>query len=509
MNERARMPVVSLVGVSIEQPNGDVLLRNASLKLDRGEVVLLVGRVGGGKSTLLRVLAGLLSNGQSGWTISGQLMVQGRPPVDLARETCAAGAMVFQDHALFDDLTVRENIDISATHAERRSGVGDRLADALVRGIPPDGSIGLGSGGQKQLVAIARTVISDPPVLLLDEPNSGLDAASTARLIGLLDAIKRDAQCPLLIAAHHVVDLLPIVDRVVLLDADKQSLVPLVPEAAVIEQRLREPGRADRRERPAADSALGDDVRPRAGTEAAPRRSQLFWQWRFFRQYLWSLCFSPEALLYMALGGLLVGFVSTWFTFRHFPLSGFLTPLFHQELLASIGFIQFRILVPLMTGILLASRSAAIIAADLGHRVYSRQVDAMRNLRIPHHGYLSANIIAATLIASIIGVGFMFMISAWVSQVTWSFVFPDETRQLWRAQFFSAILKQDSPLPVGIGWLSAKTAICAVTIAAASIRLGGSAKTSVIDLNRGIAVAVVTAVALVLAIHTAIALVEF
>jgi ABC-type multidrug transport system ATPase subunit/ABC-type transporter Mla maintaining outer membrane lipid asymmetry permease subunit MlaE len=498
MNDMSRLPVLSAVGLTIKQPNGDVLIRDASLELYPGEVVLLVGAVGSGKSTLLRLLSGLVQNGRSGWKISGRVATASGGTIDLARAPCPAGAMVFQDDALFDDLTARENVDIAASHAPSRSAVAETLVGALTRGIPTEGVVSARSGGQRQLVAIARTVVADPPLLLFDEPNSGLDAGKVVRLAGILEVIKREARRPLLITAHHVEHLLPIADRVVFLDQSTHSLVPLEKDASAIDARLRAAG-------PAADPA---------GTLAAAappvaRRAGAYWQWRYFREYMWTLCFSPEALLYMALGGLLIGFVTTWFALRHFPLSSYLTPLFHQELLASIGLVQFRILIPLMTAVLLASRSGAIIAADLGHRVYSHQVDAMRSLSIPHRLYLGANIVAAALLASLVSVVFMFAISSWVSLMTWTRIFPSESSSFWRDNFFRAILRFNDPVPAGLGWVLAKTTLAALAVGAVSIPLGLARKASVLDLNRAIALAVVATVALVLTIHTAIAFLEF
>jgi ABC-type multidrug transport system ATPase subunit/ABC-type transporter Mla maintaining outer membrane lipid asymmetry permease subunit MlaE len=504
MNDLGRLPALSLVGLSIEQPGGTVLLRDASLDLYPGEVVLLVGAVGSGKSTLLRVLAGLLSNGRSGWRISGRLATPASGTIDLARQAYPAGAMVFQDHALFDDLTVGENLDIAASHVATRSGVTETLVGALTRGIPPDGEVSACSGGQKQLVAIARTVVAGPPILLFDEPNSGLDAGKVVRLTGILDVIKREARCPLLITAHHVEHLLPIADRVVFLDPGVRSLVPLEKDAAAIDARLRTSG-LELDPAAAAAAATGDEAPPRVVVQ----RSRAYWLWRFFRQYMWSLCFSPEALLYMALGGVLIGFVTTWFALRHFPMSSYLVPLFHEELLASIGFVQFRILIPLMTAVLLASRSGAIIAADLGHRVYSNQIDAMKNLGLPWHWYLGANIVVACLLSSIVSVAFMFAVSSWVSRATWTQIFPHESHYFWKDSFFRVILRVADPVPVGFGWVLAKTTISAVAVGAVSILLGLARKSSVLDLNRAIALAVVGTVALVLSVHTVIAFLEF
>jgi ABC-type multidrug transport system ATPase subunit/ABC-type transporter Mla maintaining outer membrane lipid asymmetry permease subunit MlaE len=505
MNVPSSPPVLSISDLTIIRPDGKLLIRDASLQLYAGEVVLLVGPVGSGKSTLLRILSGLQSNGQSGWNISGRMTMESQT-TDLSHETVRAGAMVFQHAALFDDLSLSENLDISASHAASHSETADMLAGSLIGDIRQDGSVSSVSGGERQLIAIARTVISNPSVLLFDEPNSGLDPQKTLRLAKILAKIKHETRCPLLVTAHHVRHLLPIADRVVLLDSVTKRIIPLESNASVIEDNLCKSDSGTDFDR----LMTADEAAPGATRSKATRsHSRCFWQWRFFSRYTWSHCFSPEALLYMALGGLLVGFVPTWFTFARFPQSNYLTPLFHEELLSGIGFAQFRILVPLMTAILLASRSAAIVAADLGHRAYSNQLDAMQNLGIPQHAYLGGNILASSIVAAMVGIGFMFVISSSISLTTWAFMFPAMSQHFWKEHFFASILKTGGAAPEGVVWIIAKTVACAVAVSVASIKIGLSSKTSVIELNRGIAIAVVTTVALVLCIHTAAALLEF
>lgn len=489
------MPLVSISDLSVRRLNGEYLLKQTSLHLEAGEIVLLVGSVGSGKSTLLRILAGLSSELE----VSGRMFAGGRT-VDLGRERLRTGGLVPQSLALFDDLSVSENLAIASSHADRHGEISDALAAALVGDIRVDGAVSLASGGERQLVAIARTVISNPTVLLFDEPNSGLDPKKTIRLAEVLDAIRRQTRCPLLITAHHVRHLLPIADRVIFLDSESKTLIPVARDVDAIDARL------------CGIERVGDlNLVPAATAQASlgASRSRWFWQRLFFRRYTWSLCFSPEALIYMGLGGALVGFVPTWFTFARFPQSGYLTPLFHEELLSGIGFGQFRVLAPLMVAILVASRSAAIIAADLGHRVYSRQLDAMENLSIPRHAYLTGNIVASLVVAALVGMAFLFTISSSISLVTWSWLFPDISRYFWKEYFFAAIVMDGSALLRGVGWILTKTVGSALAIAGASVALGLTPKSSVLQLNRGVALAVVVAVGLVLLIHTLIAVVEF
>lgn len=499
MNQYAPVASLALSGLSVHRPDGTPLLREASLTLGAGETVLLLGPVGSGKSTLLGILAGLRANGQAGWRVAGRLDLAQRS-VDLSRETHAAGALVFQDHALFEDLSVAENVAIALPRSVAPSRTVADLVASLLAGIAPQTPVAACSGGQKQLVAIARTLISEPQVLLFDEPNAGLDAASEARLVATLQAIRARTRCPMLITAHHVGALLPLATHVLYLDPETKTLQPLARDATQIEAQFARTAAAGRAPTANGHAAAGSG----AAAPLLPRpRSRLAWFGRFLGRYCWLLCFSPAALLYMALGGLLVGFVSTWFTVRHFPLADYLAPLFEPELLSSIGYAQLRVLVPLIAALLLAARGGAIVAADQGQRVHARQIEAMRNLRIPVALYLTAPIVLAMWIS------FLFLVSAWVSLGTWTWLFPQDAVALWKQHFYAGILPEGARIPVGAAWIVAKSSSCALAVEAVSIACGRTPKESVLDLNRGVALAITLTIAAVLLIHTGISLLEF
>ena len=406
--------------------------------------------------------------------------------------------MVFQNHALLDDLDVRENLEIVARpDDDHRSGDAGRLAGQLTAEIPPEKTVASLSGGQKQQVSIARTLLASQPLLLIDEPNAALDVASSRQLAEIIATVQKTTGKPQLITAHHMRALLPIADRVVLFDKDNKALVELEErDADAIEGRLQAAGHGD--VPPAA-----------AAAEAVKGHGKLWWSSKFFLRYLWILALSPEALIYMALGGVLVGFVTTWFTFRHFPLADYLTPLFHAEVLGGIGFAQYRILVPLVVAMLLASRAGAIIAAETGHRVLTHQFEALKNLGVAKELYLTASVLLAALLAGLFFTGLVFVIAAVVSQMTWAQLFPQLSIYFWQEHFFDDVLVGASLAFQDAHWVFGKAFLSAAVIALISLGVGRLRKTSVLDLNRAISLAVVASLAVVLALHTAIAFLEF
>ncbi len=181
----AATPVVVVEKLTIAQHHGRVLLHEADFSLAAGEVVILAGPSGSGKSTLVNLLSGAISAAREGWRIAGHVR-HGGARVDLSRERVALGGVVFQNFALFDELTVAENLAIAADH---NATVGASLIaaiDGLLRDVDRHAAVNACSGGQRQRVAIARTLLGNHPVLFLDEPNSGLDVSASKRLAALI-----------------------------------------------------------------------------------------------------------------------------------------------------------------------------------------------------------------------------------------------------------------------------------------------------------------------------------
>jgi ATP-binding cassette subfamily C protein LapB len=207
-------------------------LRDVSLTINPGERVAFVGKIGSGKSTLLRMIAGLYQ------PIEGQVKIDGLDirqidPVDFRNNI----GYVTQDLRLFRG-TLRENIflgrpaaTMDAFHEVVALTGLDKIADAHPMGYDmPIGTMGLGlSGGQRQLVALARALITRPKILLMDEPTSAMDMQTEALFTKRLENIVKDRT---VIIVTHRPSLLSVVDRIVVMD--QQRLVADGPKADIL-----------------------------------------------------------------------------------------------------------------------------------------------------------------------------------------------------------------------------------------------------------------------------------
>lgn len=195
------------------------LLDGISCELGDGEITLLAGRNGSGKSTLLDALGGLVA-------FDGEVRIDGQPLAGDSRpERSAIGRVgqVFQfpESQLFAR-TVQGEFDYSLRYLQlSRSETEDRTNEAmrelgLAPGLKPQSPLLL-SGGEKRRVALASTAATKPAWLLLDEPTAGLDAEAAERLLDHLLRRKRAASGGIVVATHDLDLLLPVADRIVVL----------------------------------------------------------------------------------------------------------------------------------------------------------------------------------------------------------------------------------------------------------------------------------------------------
>jgi molybdate transport system ATP-binding protein len=193
----------------------------AELTVRRGETTVLVGESGAGKSTVLRLVAGLEHPDEGRIALDDQVYADPAAGVVVPAWRRSVG-VVFQDYALFPHLSVAENVRFGLRasgipKAESRRRVGailDRLAVADLAGRAIAGL----SGGQQQRVALARALVLDPDVLLLDEPLSALDLRTRRSIRGELRQLLRRLPCVTLYVTHNPVEAMFFGERIVVLE---------------------------------------------------------------------------------------------------------------------------------------------------------------------------------------------------------------------------------------------------------------------------------------------------
>ncbi|MBF0130678.1 MAG: ABC transporter permease, partial [Alphaproteobacteria bacterium] len=230
---------------------------------------------------------------------------------------------------------------------------------------------------------------------------------------------------------------------------------------------------------------------------------------RYFKEYFWVLCASPLMLLYIALGAMIVGFVSIWFGFNYETVGTFVRSLVHDEALMGIGFIEATVAVPLMTSILLVARNNAIITADIGNRELSSQLRAMRNLRIPGETYLVTSIMLNMILGAVVLGVVAWVMSSWTSYKTWQFLFPDQPFELWQENFYRILLRNEAVLLKSLGWVALKMITSVAVASAIAVRVGLGKKDSVVSINHGIARSIVLGVSATLFIHAVVAIFQY
>ena len=172
-----------------------------SLTIHSGETLCLVGPTGAGKSTLLRLLTGLVVPSSGSIAFQGQPLELGHVPLPSVRRIATA----HQSPLLLSE-TVRTNVEFGlrvrgVTHVRERA---DRILESLgLHSIAQQDARTL-SGGQRQLVAIARALVIEPEVLLLDEPTSHLDPANVARVESLIQKQKQHTGMTLVWVTHNL-----------------------------------------------------------------------------------------------------------------------------------------------------------------------------------------------------------------------------------------------------------------------------------------------------------------
>ncbi|MGB5170966.1 MAG: ATP-binding cassette domain-containing protein [Eudoraea sp.] len=198
------------------------VLNGFNMKLYKGENLVVMGKSGSGKSVMIKCLVGLIQPDSGYISVMGnEIKMMDRPTLDILRSEIG---FLFQGSALYDSMTVRENLEFPMRRHKKKLG---NISDTTPLVLEALESVGLVdaidlmpeelSGGMKRRVALARTLILRPKIILYDEPTSGLDPITAKEIIELMRSIQKKYGTSSLIITHDVDCARVISERMILL----------------------------------------------------------------------------------------------------------------------------------------------------------------------------------------------------------------------------------------------------------------------------------------------------
>lgn len=221
VSETNRKAVIRIKNVCKSFGNNHVL-NGFNMELFEGENVVVMGKSGSGKSVMIKCLVGLV------WPDSGYIEVMGKEISTLDRQTLdelrSDIGFLFQGSALYDSMTVRENLEFPLRRHQKKLGNVSDTSNLVLEALE---NVGLAhtmnlmptelSGGMKRRVALARTLILKPKIILYDEPTSGLDPITAKEIIELMRSIQKKYGTSSIIITHDVDCARVISERMILL----------------------------------------------------------------------------------------------------------------------------------------------------------------------------------------------------------------------------------------------------------------------------------------------------
>lgn len=209
------MPYFKLENLYFKYPNQkEGIIENFSMELEKGEIVALLGNSGSGKSTILRLIAGLEIPSTGMLIINQEKIFDGKQ--NIAPQDRGVG-MIFQDYSLFPHLTVLQNVAFGIK--SKRKSEKEKIALSYLRMVELDDHSekypSECSGGQQQRIAIARALAAKPNVLLLDEPFSNLDEELKVSVRKEIKDLLKKCNMSAILVTHDHNDVHAVADRVI------------------------------------------------------------------------------------------------------------------------------------------------------------------------------------------------------------------------------------------------------------------------------------------------------
>jgi ABC-type multidrug transport system ATPase subunit/ABC-type transporter Mla maintaining outer membrane lipid asymmetry permease subunit MlaE len=495
-------PAVAFAGFGLahRRPGRDeTLLRDVDLALPTHGFYAFVGASGGGKSSVLRLLAGLVEPREVAPRVLGDLRVLGRPLADGFPATLRPHvAAILQDEGLLDERSPRANVELALRQAGRQPADAERLLAQVGLADAPDETARL-SGGMRKRLAVARALATSPRLLLCDEPTAGLDPSGARAIAALLrGAHDEDPARTTLVVTHDLPAFAGLLDGVLVLDSARRTLR--------LERGDYAPSAADLARAPAAaesSSAALHGVRAtllQAGAflETVAQALRSLPPFELGETARAIVRNGVEPAPFVALGGAVLGGLATFFALQNNPLQGGM----ESALLTGTGKVALAVLVPLLAGFFFTARVVAGAAARLGAMKRTNQIAALQMMGIRPEDLLLTPMVWGMAIgmpvatfAGCVAATFAAMAAAAAASGTPA----DGFVQAW----FAAFTGRDALVVVG------KAALSGFLVAVACWHLGVGPKRSSADVGAAVDRAIVAGMAIVLLVHAVATFAEY
>jgi putative ABC transport system ATP-binding protein len=215
-------PAISIANLNHYYGQGSLrkqVLFDINLQINRGEIIIMTGPSGSGKTTLLTLMGSLRSIQEGNLSILGQeLLDASKEQMTLARRNIG---YIFQAHNLLNFLTAYQNIEMALEIQEVTAAEADTRIRTILNAVGLEHRMDYYpsdlSGGQKQRVAIARALVSQPKIILADEPTAALDKKSGRDVVEIMEKLAREQGCTILLVTHDN-RILDLADRIIYME---------------------------------------------------------------------------------------------------------------------------------------------------------------------------------------------------------------------------------------------------------------------------------------------------
>lgn len=212
-------------GIEVKQywiKRGDFALKSIDLKVAEGEIFAVLGKTGSGKTLLLESIAGFYEDG------TGEVLIDGVSVNSISVEERRIG-FVYQDYGLFPHMTVYKNIAYGLAMRKMKKQDIRKRVETIAKVFSIEHTLGQYpetlSGGEKQRAAMARALVTNPRLLLLDEPFSALDPQTKKMLYRQIEFVRNHYQCPIIFVTHDFEEAALLADRIGIMEAGELCAV--------------------------------------------------------------------------------------------------------------------------------------------------------------------------------------------------------------------------------------------------------------------------------------------